>query len=490
MVVSGGYTLNSSALFTDFYELTMAQGYWKYELDTRAVFEVFYRRQPFKGGFSVFAGLDPLLDTLERFRFSGEDLEWLDSQHRFDPAFLSYLEGFRFSGDVYAVPEGDIVFPQEPLLRIHGGLIEGQIIEGLVLNFINFQSLIATKSARMTIAAKNHSVMEFGLRRAQGFDGAMSASRAAYIGGAASTSNTLAAKNLGIPAMGTMAHSWVLAFPSELASFEAYAELYPDSTTLLIDTFDTLESGLPNAIRVGRRLAAAGKKFGVRLDSGDIDYLSRKVRAALDAEGLKDAFIVVSNELDEEIIEHLVSVGAPVDVWGVGTNLVTGGTEASFTGVYKLAAVERNGRFEPTMKFSDNPEKRTNPGIKDLYRLYDESGMAVADVMTLDGESVSKGKPATFFHPSLDTRRFAYTACGEIRPMLSKVMDSGKRLIPNTSMLELRSRCQASLQAFDATYLRFLNPHIYKVSLSESLRNLKFQFLEKHSRSMDPELHL
>lgn len=475
--------MKSSALFTDFYELTMAQGYWKYELDTKAVFDVFYRRQPFKGGFSVFAGLDPLLDTVQNFRFSGEDLEWLQSQDCFDPAFLAYLEGFKFSGDMYAVPEGELIFPQEPLLRIHGGLIEAQIIEGLVLNSINFQSLIATKSARVTMAARDHKVMEFGLRRAQGFDGAMSASRAAYIGGAASTSNSLAARTLGIPAMGTMAHSWVMAFPSELESFEAYADLYPDATTLLIDTYDTLESGLPNAIKVGRRLAAAGKRFGVRLDSGDIDYLSAKVRAALDTEGLKDAFIVVSNELDEEIIEHLVSVGAPVDVWGVGTNLVTGGTEASFTGVYKLSAVERDGQLVPTMKFSDNPEKRTNPGVKDLYRLYDEAGMAVADVMTLAGESVTPGKAATYFHPSLDTRRFSYVACGEVRPMLGKVMESGRRLFPAATMGELRARCLASLQSFDATFLRFLNPHVYKVSLSEGLRNLKFQFLERNGLS-------
>jgi len=475
--------LNSSALFTDYYELTMAQGYWKYGLDTSSVFDVFFRRQPFKGGFSVFAGLDPLLETLESFRFSGEDIAWLEQQKGFKPEFLRYLADFRFSGDVYAVPEGEIVFPQEPLLRIHAGLIEAQIIEGLVLNTINFQSLIATKSARVAMAAKGKNIMEFGLRRAQGHDGAMSASRAAFIGGAFSTSNALAAKELGIPAMGTMAHSWVMAFKTELESFEAYAELYPDSTTLLIDTFDTLDSGLPNAIRVGKKLAAAGKRFGVRLDSGDIDYLSRKVRQGLDAAGLKDAYIVVSNELDEEIIETLVSEGAPVDVWGVGTHLVTGGNEASFTGVYKLAAVQRNGVLEPTMKFSDNPEKSTNPGIKELYRLYDGAGSAVADVMLLAGERLDPDRPATFHHPSLDTRRFSWTPCGTIRPMLDKVMEGGRRVVAAPTMVELRSRRVESMRSFDHTFLRFLNPHIYKVAISDSLRALKLDFVEKYRGS-------
>lgn len=469
-----------SALFTDFYELTMAQGYWKHGLDTKAVFDVFFRRQPFKGGFSVFAGLDPLIEALETFRFSSSDLAWLESQRCFEPAFLRYLEDFRFSGEVYAIAEGEIIFPQEPLLRIHAGLVEAQVIEGLVLNMVNFQSLIATKSARVSMAARGKRVMEFGLRRAQGPDGAMGASRAAYVGGAAATSNALAAKELGIPAMGTMAHSWVMAFDSELESFNAYADLYPAATTLLIDTFDTLGSGLPNAIAVGKRLAASGRRLGVRLDSGDIDYLSRRVRKALNEAGLDDAFIVVSNELDEYIVERLVSEGAPVDVWGVGTHLVTGGDEAAFTGVYKLAAVERHGSLRPTMKFSDNPEKATNPGVKDLYRLFDESGSAVADLLALEGEVPEPGKPMTLYHPSLDTRRFSYAPCGEIKPMLSKVMEGGRRVIARKSMDEVRNRRLESIKAFDHTYLRFLNPHVYRVSISERLRELKFGFVERY----------
>lgn len=468
-----------SALFTDYYELTMAQGYWKHNMDSKAVFDMFFRRQPFRGGYSVFAGLDPLLDALGNFSFTKEDLAWLEAQGSFDKAFLRYLEDFKFTGDIYALEEGELVFPQEPLLRVHANLIEAQIIEGLILNIINFQSLIATKSARVSTAAKGKKLMEFGLRRAQGQNGAMAATRASFIGGAAGTSNALAAKNLGIPAMGTMAHSWVMAFDTELDAFNAYADMYPSNTTLLIDTFDTLESGLPNAIITGKRLADKGYNFGVRLDSGDIDYLSRKVRSALDVAGLNKAFIVVSNELDEYIIERLVSEGAPIDVWGVGTNLVTGGDEAAFTGVYKLAAVERNGHLEPTMKFSDNPEKTTNPGIKELYRLFDESGAALADIMTLEEEEPEAGKPITLYHPSLDMRRFKLTPDGQVKKLLHKVMEGGRRVVESKSMYDIQSRHFASLKAFDHTYLRFLNPHIYKVSISNGLRELKTGFVER-----------
>lgn len=472
--------MNTSALFTDFYELTMAQGYWKHGLDTKAVFDVFFRRHPFLGGFSVFAGLEPLLQALEQLRFSQEDLAWLDAQGGFDPKFVRYLEDFRFHGSVYSVAEGETVFPQVPLLRIHADLIEAQIIEGLVLNTVNFQSLIATKAARVAMAAKKGTVMEFGLRRAQGFDGSMSASRAAYIGGAAATSNALAARVLGIPAMGTMAHSWVMAFPNERASFDAYADLYPDATVLLIDTYDTLQSGVWNAIAVGKRLKKSGRRVGIRLDSGDIDYLSRKVRVALNEHGLKDAFIVVSNELDEEIIERLVAEGAPIDVWGVGTHLVTGGSEASFTGVYKLAMVERNGRAVPTMKFSDNPEKSTNPGVKEAWRLYDEHGQAVADVLSHVSEKVEMGHLRTFFHPSLDTRRFSFAPCKDPRRLLGLCMEGGKRVGTARSLGEIRDYAAASLREFDHTFLRFLNPHIYKVSITERLRDMKLDFVETY----------
>ncbi|MDD7014532.1 MAG: nicotinate phosphoribosyltransferase, partial [Spirochaetales bacterium] len=329
---------SSNALFTDFYELTMAQGYWKQNMNHQVVFDMFFRRQPFNGGFSVFAGIETLLDSITSFRFSEEDIDYLRSQKIFEEGFLEYLKTFKFTGDLWAFDEGSIIFPQEPLVRIHADLIEAQIVEGLILNIINFQSLIATKTARVWLASKKGAIMEFGLRRAQGPDGAMSATRAAYIGGAAGTSNTLAGKIYGIPVMGTMAHSWVMSFPSELEAFEAYAKIYPDKTVFLIDTYDTLKSGIKNAIKAGAKLVEQGYNFGVRLDSGDISYLTQEVRKELDKAGFPQAYISVSNELTEEIIETLVQENAPIKSWGVGTHMVTGGNESSFTGVYKLAA--------------------------------------------------------------------------------------------------------------------------------------------------------
>ena len=468
-----------SALFTDFYELTMAQGYWKAADHRRSVFDCFFRRLPFGGGYAITAGLAPLIAALEDFRFSEEDLVYLESLGMFERGFLDYLEGFHFTGDVWAQAEGSIVFPQEPLLRVHADLIEGQIVEGLVLNFLNFQSLVATKSTRVWRASNYGHVMEFGLRRAQGLDGALSASRAAYIGGAESTANTLAGRLYGIPVSGTMAHSWVMTFPSERASFEAYAEIYPDATVFLIDTYDSLNSGIKNAIEVGKGLAARGKRFGVRLDSGDIDYLTREVRKALDAAGLKDAFIVVSNDLDEEIIERLVGGGAPVNSWGVGTSLVTGGNEAAFTGVYKLGAVERDGVLEATMKFSDNPEKSTNPGVKQVYRLFDERGGAMADLICLEAESAPvPGRELSLHHPSADWR-CASVVPARVEPLLGKVMESGRILGPLPSLKEIRGGLRGRLEAFDSSYLRLLNPHGYKVSISTRLRELKLGFIEK-----------
>ena len=297
------------ALFTDFYSLTMAQGYWKRGMNPRAVFDMFFRRQPFQGGFSIFAGLEPLLECLESFSFSKEDVDYLSGLGIFDGAFLDYLSRFRFTGTLWAMDEGTVVFPQEPLIRVEGGLIESQIIEGMLLNIINFQSLVATKTARVWLASGKGAVMEFGLRRAQGPDGAVSASRAAFIGGASGTSNVLAGKKYGIPVLGTMSHAWVMAFPSEEEAFEAYADIYPDKTIFLIDTYDTLKSGVLNAIKAGKKLAAQGKPLGVRLDSGDIHYLSVEVRRLLDAAGLAQAGITVSNDLDELIIETLTKAG-------------------------------------------------------------------------------------------------------------------------------------------------------------------------------------
>lgn len=468
----------TSGLFTDFYELTMAQGYWKSGLRSEAVFDYFFRRNPFGGGFSIFAGLEPLLRNLEEFRFDAEDLAWLESLKMFDRGFLDYLGGLRFEGDIMAVAEGSVVFPQEPLVRVRADLIQAQLIEGLLLNTLNFQSLIATKAARVWRASNYGSVMEFGLRRAQGRDGAVSATRAAYLGGASSTSNSLAGRVLGIPVSGTMAHSWVMSFPREGEAFERYAELYPDRSTFLIDTYDTLGSGLSNAIAAGSKLAAKGLNFGVRLDSGDIDYLSREVRSALDAAGHRRAFIVVSNELDEDIIEHLVAAKAPVDHWGVGTHLVTGGNESSFAGVYKLAAIARDGRLEPTMKVSNTPEKSTTPGVKGLWRLYGESGRAEADLLTLEGERPAAGEPARLHHHSGDWRH-ADIVPSRVEPLLREVMQKGRIVEELPELSGIRSGLRGRLAEFDSTYLRFLNPHVYKISLSPALRDLKLALIEE-----------
>ncbi len=476
-------TINS-ALFTDFYELTMAQGYWKNNMNHDVVFDVFFRRQPFNGGFSVFAGLDTLLDAITDFTFSSEDIEYLKLQNIFDDEFLNYLKDFRFNGTIYAFEEGSIVFPQEPVLRIHANLIEAQIVEGLVLNHINFQSLIATKTARIWLASKKSSIMEFGLRRAQGNDGAMSATRAAFIGGAAGTSNTLAGKLYDIPVMGTMAHSWIMAFPSELEAFEAYAKLYPTKAIFLIDTYDTLRSGIKNAITVGAKLVEKGYNFGVRLDSGDISYLTTEVRKELDKAGFPQATITVSNELTEEIIETLVQNNTPINSWGVGTHMVTGGNEASFTGVYKLAArYDKNtNKNIPAMKFSDNPEKNTNPGIKNVFRLYDDNGYAKADIIALEEEIIQPNTEHRYYHPMIDYRQFTFSA-SKVESMLHKVVEKGNRITPKIKTGEIlrkaHSTMQKQLESFDSSYKRILNPHIYKVSLTEKLKELKMDFINK-----------
>lgn len=476
-------TINS-ALFTDFYELTMAQGYWKNDMNQDVVFDMFFRRQPFNGGFSIFAGLDTLLDAITDFTFSESDIEYLKSQKIFEQEFLDYLKDFRFSGDMWAFKEGSVIFPQEPVIRIHANLIEAQIVEGLILNHINFQSLIATKTARVWLASKKGAIMEFGLRRAQGNDGAMSATRAAFIGGAAGTSNTLAGKLYDIPVMGTMAHSWIMAFPTELEAFEAYAKLYPNNAVFLIDTYDTLRSGIKNAIKVGAKLVEQGLNFGVRLDSGDISYLTTEVRKELDKAGFTQAKICVSNELTEEIIETLVQQNTPINSWGVGTHMVTGGNEASFTGVYKLAARfdKYSGKNEPAMKFSDNPEKNTNPGIKNVYRLYDENGNAKADIIALEDEVIETNKDYRYYHPMVDYRQFTFNA-SKVEPMLSKVVEKGNRVSPKlpagTVLRNAHSLMQKQLESLDASYKRILNPHIYKVSLTEAVKNLKMDFIQK-----------
>ena len=471
----------SSALFTDLYEMTMVQGYFLHDKNPDVVFDMFFRNPPFNGGFSVFAGLGELLDRLTALKFGREELSYLESLGTFKPDFLEYLKNFSFTGDLYAMDEGSVVFPGEPLIRIHSSLIEAQLIEGLLLNVINFQTLIATKAARIYSASEKGKILEFGLRRAQGIDGALSAARAAYIGGASATSNTYAGMKFNIPVSGTMAHSWIMAFDSELDAFKKYVELYPDQAVLLIDTYDTLGSGLENAIIIGKELKARGKRLGVRLDSGDLQYLSSRVRERLDNAGLEDAFIAVSNELNEEIIRQLVTNKAPIDVWGVGTQLVTGGSDAALSGVYKLCAKQENGLIVPTLKVSDNPEKTTNPGVKQVYRFFGKENGPMADLIALEDEEIDGSRPYQLFHPMYEFKHCTLESFSQVRPLLSKKIDKGRLITPKQQLHELREKALSELETLDDTYKRILNPHIYKVSLTRKLRDLKFRMLDERS---------
>jgi len=474
--------MENSALLTDFYSLTMAQGFWKNNRAEGAVFEMFFRHQPFESGYSIFAGLGTLLERLINFSFSDEDIEYLKNLNFFEEGFINFLKNFRFKGSLWAMDEGTVVFPHEPLIRVEGSLIECQIIEGMLLNIINFQTLIATKACRVWLASGKGQIMEFGLRRAQGPDGAISASRAAYIGGANGTSNVIAGKKFGIPVMGTMAHSWVMSFDSEEEAFNAYANMYPEKSIFLIDTYDTLNSGIRNAIKVGKKITYQGNNFGVRLDSGDIQYLSTEVRRHLDEAGLTKAFITVSNDLDEKIIETLVKDGAPVNSWGVGTRLVTGGSDSAFTGVYKLAALKKKSGTFPVMKFSDNPEKTTNPGIKQVWRIKDKNGSAVSDVLGIDDgtDTIKEGHRYSFWHPSADYRHFQHVIDGNAEPLLKKRMESGVIGVKQPSLAEIKAYSASDIDCFDSTYKRLLNPHVYKVSITEKLRNLKLELIQKH----------
>lgn len=467
--------MQKSALITDFYELTMMQGYFLENHNPRVVFDMFYRNNPFQGGYTIFTGLEELLDKLEGLSFSQDDIEYLRTL-KFDERFLSYLSTYRFTGDIYAFEEGTPAFPGEPLIRVETSLIDAQLIESLLLNTVNFQTLIATKANRMVFATKGRgAIMEFGLRRAQGEDGAHSAARASYIGGTKVTSDTYAGKIYGIPVSGTMAHSWIMSFESEEVAFRRFSEIYPDNCIFLIDTYDVLGSGIEAAIKIGLEMKEKGKRIGVRIDSGDLSYLTKEVRVRLDNAGLTDATICVSNDLTEDIISTLINDGAPIDSWGIGTHLVTGGSQASLNGVYKLAAQEENGKLVPKMKISNSYEKTTNPGRKQVYRFFDKSGNALADLITLDEENIEMGKSYTFYHPfsTQDLFHMKASQYAAIKLLLEKKMENGKKLASSPALPEIQKRASDLISHFDKSYKRQINPHIYKVSLSEKLRGLK-----------------
>jgi nicotinate phosphoribosyltransferase len=473
--------MQNLALLTDLYQLTMLAGYHACgKLRQQCCFELFFRKLPFNGGFGVAAGLDSALTYLTSLRFGPQEIDYLRGLELFSPSFLSWLADFRFQGDVDALPEGEFVFAGEPLLRVRGNLPEAQLVESALLNMLNFQTLIATKSARITIASQGAPVLEFGLRRAQGVDGALSASRAAYIGGSQATSNTLAGQLFDIPVRGTHAHSWIMSFASEIEAFRAYAGLYPDSTTLLVDTYDTLQSGVPNAITVGLELRAQGHELkGIRLDSGDLAFLSKQARLMLDQAGLNSTKIVASNDLDENLIADLLEQGARIDIWGVGTNLVTSQDQPALGGVYKLVAAQGAGaNLEPRIKVSSNPEKITLPGVKQVLRGYDAQGKMVGDCLALEDEPMPQGHLETFHPHYADTQSTIRAARWEsmLRPVIR-----GGRECPGArpELSEIRSRFLSNLQTLPVENQRRINPQVYWVGLSQDLFTLRARLLDE-----------
>lgn len=467
-------------MLTDFYEITMANGYFNScNREAEACFDVFFRRVPDGGGFAIMAGLEQIIAYMKRLSFREEDLEYLRSKNSFSEEFLDYLKNFKFECDVWSVPEGWPIFPYEPVMIVKGPLIQAQFVETFILMQFNHQSLIATKSSRIVRAAQGRPVMEFGTRRAQGADAAVYGARAAYIAGCAGTACTIADRNHFVPALGTMAHSWIQSFDSEYEAFRTYTELYPQNATLLIDTYNVLKSGLPNAIKVFKELKP--EKMGIRIDSGDITYLTRECRKVLDAEGLQDCKIVISNSLDEYIIRDVILEGAQIDSFGVGERLITARSEPVFGGVYKLSGIGKGDDLVPKMKISENIEKITNPGFKKVVRFFSkESGKALADVIMLHDEPVPDGKPYEIFDPNAVWKRKVLENY-EAKELLVKIFDRGKLVYKEPAIEEIRETCRTQVDTLWGEMLRFENPQIYYVDLSKPLWNLKHDLLNKYS---------
>ncbi|MDY5016888.1 MAG: nicotinate phosphoribosyltransferase [Eubacteriales bacterium] len=475
-------TINNTML-TDFYELTMACGYFEHGLGDRiACFDMFFRTVPDDGGFAIMAGVEQMIEYLRDLHFDEQDIAYLRSKNCFSEAFLDYLRNFKFVCDVWAIPEGTPIFPSEPIVTVRGPVIQAQFVETMILLTINHQSLIATKANRICRAANGRAVMEFGSRRAQVYDGAVLGARASYIGGCAATANAMADRDYGIPATGTMAHSWVMLFDSEYDAFRAYAETYPDNCTLLVDTYSVLKSGMPNAIRVfDEVLAPKGfRPKGVRIDSGDITYLTKRMREMLDAAGYPDCKIVASNALDEFIIKDLLTQGAPIDSFGVGERLITSRSEPVFGGVYKLSGVEHDGELVPKLKISENVGKITNPAFKTVWRLYARaSGKAIADVVTLFDEVIDESKPYLIFDPEHTWKRKLITDF-TARRLPVQLFDKGKCVYQSPNVQEIRSYCASQVGTLWDEVLRFENPHSYYVDLSKPLWDIKQRLLAEH----------
>lgn len=471
-------------LLMDFYELTMSYNYFKLNKGDQIVyFDMFYRKNPDNGGFVLFAGLQQLIECIEDMRFSEGDIEYLRSLGQFDEDFFEYLRNFKFTGTIYSVKEGTPVFPYEPLITVKAKLIEAQLIETFLLVTINHQSLIATKASRIVQEAKGRPIMEFGARRAQGYDGANYGARAAYIGGVVGTATVMAGKEFDIPVLGTMAHSFVQSFDSEFEAFKAYATIYPDNCVLLVDTYDTLKSGVPNAIKVAEEvLKPMGKRLkGIRLDSGDISYLTKKARMMLDVAGLTDCKITVSNSLDEYLIRSILEQGAQIDSFGVGENLIVSRSSPVFGGVYKLAAVEKNGEIIPKIKISENVEKITNPGYKKVYRIIEkETNKAIADIIAFHDEVINEQDDLTIYHQSnIWKNKKLYGGTYELLPLQTLVFDEGQCVYPHYTLDEIREYSQKQKELLWDELFRLEYPHMYYVDLTKKLLDYKLKMLEE-----------
>lgn len=478
----------SLTLLTDLYELTMMQGYFKSKTNETVVFDAFYRRNPNDGGYAVACGLEQVIDYIKNLKFSYDDIDYLRNLGIFGEDFLDYLSSFHFTGDIYAIPEGTVVFPMEPLVKVVAPIMEAQLVETAILNIINHQSLIATKAARVVYAAKGDGIMEFGLRRAQGPDAGIYGARAAMIGGCIGTSNVLTGQMFDVPVKGTHAHSWIMSFKDEYTAFKTYADLYPSACILLVDTYDTLRSGVPNAIKVFKEMREAGIPltfYGIRLDSGDLAYLSKKARKMLDEAGFPDAVISASSDLDEYLIDSLKTQGAKITSWGVGTNLITSKDCPSFGGVYKLAAIfdEETGEFIPKIKLSENTVKITNPGNKTVFRLYDkESNKILADLIALADESIDENKDLLIFDPH-ETWKKTLLEAGvfKVREILVPVFKKGVCVYESPSVMEIQQYCKEEQETLWDETRRLVNPHEVYVDLSDKLYDMKKQLLDSHN---------
>ena len=478
-------------LLTDLYELTMMQGYFLQNSDEIVIFDAFYRKNPSGSGYAIACGLEQVIDYIKNLHFGPEEIDYLRTTGLFKEEFLDYLAHFHFSGDIYAIPEGSVVFPKEPLVKVVAPIMEAQLIETAILNIINHQSLIATKASRVVYAAKGDGVMEFGLRRAQGPDAGIYGARAAVIGGCIGTSNVLTGQLFQVPVLGTHAHSWIMSFPDELTAFRTYARLYPTACTLLVDTYDTLRSGVPHAIQVFQEMRREGvplTRYGIRLDSGDLAYLSKEARRMLDEAGFTDAVIAASSDLDETLINSLKNQGAQIHSWGVGTNLITSSDCPSFGGVYKLAAVmdSKTGAFIPKIKLSENTEKVTNPGNKTVYRIYGkETGKMIADLIALEHEEYDSSKPLLLFDP-VDTWKKTYLKPGSytIRKLPVQVFKGGVCVYDSPAVMEIQAYCRRELDTLWEEAKRLTNPHRAHIDLSNELFQMKKQLLDTMSAHM------